>query len=61
VCAAVFITYSTLTPGGPRRVLRSWRQRLERLLLEQKLKRMRKDRRFDVIDGDGGDRDRWVH
>jgi hypothetical protein len=47
-------------PGGPRRLLRNWRKRGERLILEQRLERLKKKRRFDVIDGDD-DRDRWVH
>jgi hypothetical protein len=54
VCVAVFLTYSTLTPGGPRRVLHNWRKRLEAKIIEQRLKRMRRKRQFDVIDGGGG-------
>jgi hypothetical protein len=62
VCTAVFLTYSTLTPGGPRKVLHDWRKQLEMLIIRQRLKRMRAKRRFDVIDGDGGrDRDEWIN
>jgi len=65
VCTAVFLTYSTLTPGGPRRVLHNWRKRLEVMIIEQRLKRMRRRRNFDVIDGDdrggGNGRDEWIH
>jgi hypothetical protein len=60
VCTAVLITYFTLSPGGPRMVLRRWRSRVERLVVERRLARMKKDRRFDVIDGDRH-RDKWVH
>lgn len=60
VCAAVFLTYAGLMPGGPRRLLHNWRKRGERLILEQRLERLKRKRRFDVIDGDD-DRDRWVH
>jgi hypothetical protein len=58
VCVAVFLTYSSLVPGGPRRVLHNWRKRGEAWIIEQRLKRMRRKRRFDVIDGD---KDEWVH
>ncbi len=60
VCVAVFLTYSGLTLGGPRQLLWRWRKRGERFVLEQRLERLKKKRRFDVIDG-GDDRDRWVH
>jgi hypothetical protein len=74
VCVAVFLTYSTLTPGGPRRVVHNWRKRLEAKIIEQRLKRMRRKRQFDVIDGgrgyggngrgkggNGRDRDDWIN
>ncbi|MFV2072620.1 MAG: hypothetical protein ACC742_08210 [Thermoanaerobaculales bacterium] len=60
VCTAVFLTYSGLQPGGPRRVLRDWRKRAERIVLERRLERLKRKRRFDVIDG-GADKDRWLH
>ena len=58
VCVAVALTYSALVPGGPGNALKRWRLQLERLLVERRLARMRRDRNFDVIDGD---RDKWVH
>jgi hypothetical protein len=60
VCTAVFLTYSSLTPGGVRRVLHSWRKRFEMFLISRRLERMKRRRRFDVIDGDG-DGDKWIH
>jgi hypothetical protein len=60
ICAAVGITYSILFPGGPRRALRNWRKQIERFILEQRLARMRKKRRFEVFDGNKG-KDKWVH
>ncbi|MEX1308793.1 MAG: hypothetical protein AB1Z65_00065 [Candidatus Sulfomarinibacteraceae bacterium] len=59
VCVAVFLTYSMLMPGGPRRVIRTWRKRLEEKILRARLDRMRRSRRFDVIDG--GDNDEVIH
>jgi hypothetical protein len=64
VCAAVFLSYSTLTPGGPKRVIQNWRKQLEKLIIEHRLARLRKRRKFDVIDGDGPDsegRGGWVN
>lgn len=58
VCVAVFLTYSLLMPGGPRKVTHDWRKRLERQILEQRLARMRRKRKFDVIDGD---KDEYIH
>jgi hypothetical protein len=58
VCTAVFLTYSSLVPGGPKRVLHNWRKRLEAQIIEQRLQRMRRKRKFDVIDGD---KDEWIH
>jgi len=59
VCVAVFLTYSSLMPGGPKRVLHNWRKRLEEKILRTRLDRMRRKRRFDVIDG--GDKDDYIH
>ncbi len=59
VCTAVFLAYSSLMPGGPRRVLHNWRKRLEEKILRARLDRMRSKRRFDVIDG--GDKDEYIH
>lgn len=64
VCAAVLITYVHLTGGGFGRHLHRWRKEVERKILEQRLRRMRSKRRFDVIDGDdrgGNGPDRWLH
>jgi membrane associated rhomboid family serine protease len=58
VCAAVLLVYSSLGMGGPRRALHSSRKRLERWILERRLARLRRRRRFDVIDGG---RDEIIH
>ena len=60
ITAAVVLTWATLSPGGPRQAWRRLRLRVEAWLIQARLKRMRRGRRFDVIDGDEG-RDRWVH
>jgi hypothetical protein len=60
VAAAVFLTYSLLSPGGPGAVLHRWHKEAERRILEQRLARMRRKRRFDVIDGDRDD-DEYIH
>jgi len=57
LCAAIFITFAGLSPGGPRQLLWRWRKRLEKLRLERRLARMRRERKLNVVD----DRDRWVH
>jgi membrane associated rhomboid family serine protease len=59
ICVAVFLTYSSLTPGGPRWVLRRWQKRIEELVLRARLDRMRRRRRFDVIDGSRDDE--YIH
>ena len=59
VCVAVFLTYSSLMPGGPKRVLHNWRKRFEEKILRARLDRMRRKRRFDVIDG--GNKDDYIH
>jgi hypothetical protein len=59
-CVAVFLVYSSLTPGGPRWVLHRWRRRLEERVLRARLDRMRRKRRFDVIDGSRKD-DETIH
>jgi hypothetical protein len=59
------ITISRLTPGGPGRMLREWRRRIERFIIERRLARLRRKRTFDIVDGDGDDRrwggDRWIN
>lgn len=59
VCVAVFLTYSSLMPGGPKRVIHNWRKQLEEKILRARLDRMRRKRRFDIIDG--GDKDDYIH
>lgn len=59
VCVAVFLTYSSLTPGGPRWVIRRWRREIEEKILRARVDRMRRKRRFDVIDG--GNKDEYIH
>ncbi len=66
IIAAIGITYSALTPGGPQRAWRNLRREVQRWIMERRLARMRRDRRFDIIDGGGlrgpeNDRDRWVN
>ena len=46
-------------PGGPRRVIRTWWKRLEERIIRARLDRMRRKRRFDVIDG--GKKDEYIH
>lgn len=58
ICAAVFLVYSGLQRGGASRVLHDWRKRLEALILKQRLERLKRKRRFDVIDGD---KDEYIH
>ena len=58
VCAAVLLTFASLQPRGPGRALHDWRKRLERLILERRLARLRRRRRFDVVDGG---RDEIIH
>jgi len=59
VSLAVFLTYSSLTPGGPRWVIRRWRKGVEEKILRARVDRMRRKRRFDVIDG--GNKDEYIH
>jgi len=64
ICAAVLITFTSLSPGGPRWALRTWRRRMEEALLRARMGPAGRRRRFRVIDGDRGDRggdDGWVH
>ena len=58
-CVAVFLTYSSLMPGGPRRVIRNWWKRLEEKIIRARLDRIRRKRRFDVIVG--GKKDEYIH
>jgi hypothetical protein len=58
VSAAVFLTYTGLKMGGAGGVFHNWRKRGERFILERRLERLKRKRRFDVIDGD---KDDYVH
>lgn len=58
ICAAVFLTYSGFRSGGAGALLHSWRKRAEVLILQRRLERLKKKRRFDVIDGD---KDDYIH
>jgi len=60
ISMAVFLTYTGLTSGGAGRVLHNWRKRAEAFILERRLERLRRKRKFGVIDGDKG-KDDWVH
>ena len=64
ISMAVFLTYTGLKVGGAGRLLHNWHKRAEAFILEQRLKRLRQKRKFDVIDGDkdkGKSKDDWVH
>jgi hypothetical protein len=58
ICTAVFLVYSGLQRGGAARVLHDWRKRFEAFVLRQRLERLKRRRRFDVIDGD---KDEYIH
>jgi hypothetical protein len=58
ISAAVFLTYTGLRAGGAGGVFHNWRKRGERFVLEQRLERLKKKRKFDVIDGD---KDDYIH
>ena len=58
ICAAVFLTYSGLQRGGAGTLLHSWRKRAEVFILQRRLERLKKKRRFEVIDGD---KDEYIH
>lgn len=63
ICAAVALTFSMLSGRGLRKLLREWRLRLERRILEAKLARTRRKRGFRVVQGEKGRdrRDPWVN
>ena len=58
ISAAVFLTFSGLRSGGAKTLLHSWRKRAEVLILQRRLERLKKKRRFEVIDGD---KDDYIH
>ena len=57
LCVAVGLTWALLQPGGVQRALRNLQLRFRRRVTEAKLARLKRKRKFDVIDG-GGD---WVN
>lgn len=59
ISTAVFLTYTGLKAGGAGGVFHSWRKRSESYILQKRLDRLRKKRKFDVIDG--GDKDEYIH
>lgn len=62
ICGAVWLTWLQLQPGGPQVGLKRLRLDLKRRIVEWRLGRLRRKRKFDVIDGGGGpDRDRWIN
>ena len=58
ICTAVFLTYTALHHGGAGRVLHDWRKRAEVFILQRRLDRLKRTRRFDVI---AGDKDEYIH
>ncbi len=58
ISTAVFLTYSGLRAGGASTVLHSWRKRAEVFILQRRLEKLKKKRKFDVIDGD---KDDYIH
>lgn len=58
VCTAVLVVYTSLRSGGLKRGFHDWRKWLERLILERRLARLRRRRRFEVVDGG---RDEIIH
>lgn len=58
ISMAVFLTYSGLRTGGAKTLLHGWRKRAEVFILQRRLERLKKKRRFDVIDGD---KDDYIH
>lgn len=58
LCVAVGLTWAVLQPGGTIRALKSLRLRFRRWVTEAKLRRLRRDRDFRVIESDDDD---WVH
>jgi len=58
ISVAVFLTYTGLKMGGAGGVLRNWRKRAEAFILQKRLDRLKKKRKFDVIDGG---KDDYIH
>jgi hypothetical protein len=59
ISVAVFLTYTGLRTGGAGGFVHNWRKRGEAFILQKRLDRLRKKRKFDVIDG--GDKDEYIH
>lgn len=59
ICVAVALTWALCQPGGVRRALTNLQLRFRRRVTEAKLAKLKRKRKFDVIDGggDGG----WVN
>ncbi len=63
-CAAVGMTYSSLTMGGPYRAFREWRLRIEKLILQARMRRMRSKRGLRIVKDDDDDdvhRGPWIN
>ncbi len=58
ICAAVFLTFTGLQRGGAKTLLHNWKKRTEVFVLQRRLERLKKKRRFEVIDGD---KDEYIH
>ncbi len=64
ICVAIATAWLMVSGGGSGRELHRLRKRAEQRLLEWRLKRMRRSRGFDVIEGGGNGRDRrdpWIN
>ena len=64
ICVAIGVAWLMVSGGGSGRELHRLRKRAEQRLLEWRLKRMRRSRGFDVIEGGGNGRDRkdpWIN
>ncbi|MCP5067007.1 MAG: hypothetical protein GY946_10615, partial [bacterium] len=60
----VGLVFQTLTGGGLRKMLREWRLRIERMILEARLKRMRGRSDLRIVKPPPDDEDPrgpWVH
>jgi len=57
ICTAVALSWLMLQPGGPAMGLRNLRLRIRRMVMEARLKRLRKKKNLRVIDKD----DQWLN
>jgi len=61
-CAAVGMVYSSLRMGGPFKLFREWKLRIEKLILQERMRRMRAKKGFRVVkDDDDVRRGPWVN